>query len=266
MTLLALDIGNSRLKWTLYDSTAMNATVLGHGAEFLDHVDTLAEGVWARLTRPDLVIGCNVAGDPVRRRVSAQLELWDAPVHWVHASASEAGVVNGYDHPIRLGADRWVALIGASAHLRAKALSGPAVVVMVGTAVTVDALSAEGRFLGGFILPGHGMMQRSLESGTAGLRVPTGHVMAFPTNTSDALTSGGTFAIAGAVERMMQQVELVCLTPPICLMAGGAAWKIAPYMNRPVEPVDHLIFTGLLEVAQHRFGSPEVTPLKAPHP
>lgn len=254
MTLLALDIGNTRLKWTLYEGSAASATVLGHGAEFLDHIDALAEGVWANLPRPDVVIGCNVAGDPVRRRVMTQLELWDAPVHWVHASASEAGVVNGYDHPIRLGADRWVALIGARSYLQAKGAEGPAVVVMIGTAVTVDALSSEGRFLGGFILPGHGMMQRALEAGTAGLRVPTGNVVPFPTNTSDALTSGGTYAIAGAVERMMQQVEQACHSPPYCLMAGGAAWKMAPYMSCPVESVDQLIFTGLLEVARHRLG------------
>ena len=70
--------------------------------------------------------------------------------------------------------------------------------VMVGTAVTVDAVDGEGKFLGGLILPGHGIMLRALESGTAGLHVPTGEVRSFPTNTSDALTSGGTFAIAGA--------------------------------------------------------------------
>jgi pantothenate kinase type III len=38
------------------------------------------------------------------------------------------------------------------------------VVVMVGTAVTVEAVDAEGKFLGGFILPGHGIMLRALES------------------------------------------------------------------------------------------------------
>ena len=62
-------------------------------------------------------------------------------------------------------------------------------------------------FLGGFILPGHGIMLRALESGTAGLHVPTGDVREFPTNTSDALTSGGTYAIAGAIERMVQHVR-----------------------------------------------------------
>ena len=96
-------------------------------------------------------------------------------------------------------------------------------------------------------------MLRALESGTAGLHVPTGEVCEFPTNTSDALTSGGTYAIAGAVERMMQHVRRHCGAEPMCVMTGGAGWKMAPSMQGPVELVDNLIFDGLLEIAGRRF-------------
>jgi hypothetical protein len=58
-------------------------------------------------------------------------------------------VTNGYDHPGRLGADRWVALIGARQHVLSRGAARPVLVVMVGTAVTIDALDTEGRFLGG---------------------------------------------------------------------------------------------------------------------
>jgi len=125
----------------------------------------------------------------------------------------------------------------------------------VGTAVTVEAIDAHGKFLGGQILPGHGIMLRALESGTAGLHVPTGEVKKFPTNTSDALTSGGTYAIAGAVERMVQHVRAHCGAEPKCIMTGGAAWKMAPSMSVPFELVDSLIFDGLLEMAQGRFSA-----------
>ena len=135
----------------------------------------------------------------------------------------------------------------------ARGLQRPLVVVMVGTAVTVEAIDAQGRFLGGLILPGHGIMLRALESGTAGLHVPTGEVRPFPTNTSDALTSGGTYAIAGAVERMVQHVLDHCGSAPVCMMTGGAGWKMAPSMVRPFELVDNLIFDGLLEIASRRF-------------
>jgi type III pantothenate kinase len=254
MSLLALDIGNTRLKWALYDSPCSDAMLLDHGAEFLENIDKLADGPWACIQAPTQVLGCAVASDVIRRRVEEQMEVWDVAPQWVVASEAEAGLRNGYDHPARLGADRWVAMIGAYQHMLAQGQPQPLVVVMVGTAVTVEAVDASGKFLGGLILPGHGIMLRALESGTAGLHVPTGEVTPFPTNTSDALTSGGTYAIAGAVERMVQHVRAQCGTPPICIMTGGAAWKMEPSMTRPFELVDNLIFDGLLYIAQRRFG------------
>jgi len=255
MTLLALDIGNTRLKWAHYASALPGAPLLAHGAEFLENIDKLGDEVWASLPPPAHILGCVVAGDAIRRRVEEQLELWDVVPQWVVASEHEAGLTNGYDYPSRLGADRWVAMIGAYHRMLSHYRPRPMVVVMVGTAVTVEAIAQDGRFLGGFILPGHGIMLRALESGTAGLRVPTGEVAAFPTNTSDALTSGGTYAIAGAVECMVQHVRQRCGEEPLCIMTGGAGWKMAPSMTRPFELVDNLIFDGLLVIAQQRFGS-----------
>jgi type III pantothenate kinase len=257
MTFLALDVGNTRLKWAHYDAPQPGAKLLGHGAVFLENIDRLADEDWRDLTEPNHMLGCIVAGEAIRRRVEEQLELWDFIPHWAVSSPAEAGLVNGYDHPTRLGADRWVAMIGARARMvqqtQAAGLAPkPIIVVMVGTAVTVEAIDADGKFLGGIILPGHGIMLRALESGTAGLRVPTGDVCEFPTNTSDALTSGGTFAIAGAVERMVQHLRQHSGTEPACYMTGGAGWKMAPSMSVQFELVDTLIFDGLLEIAQRR--------------
>ena len=254
MTFLALDVGNTRLKWGLYDSPAPGAALVGSGAVFLENIDRLADEDWRELPEPTHMLGCIVAGEAIRRRVEEQMELWDITPHWAVSSAAEAGMTNGYDHPTRLGADRWVAMIGAHARMLHAHGSAPKpmVVVMVGTAVTVEAIDASGKFLGGLILPGHGIMLRALESGTAGLRVPTGEVCEFPTNTSDALTSGGTFAIAGAVERMVQHVRQHCGAEPACYMTGGAGWKMAPSMSVQFELVDSLIFDGLLEIAKQR--------------
>jgi type III pantothenate kinase len=253
MTFMAIDVGNTRLKWALYEAPLPDARLIASGAEFLENIDKLAEGDWASLAEPSRMLGCIVAGDAVKRRVQEQMELWDVPAQWVISSAAEAGLVNGYDHPTRLGSDRWVAMIGARHRMLAQGAARPMVVVMVGTAVTVEAVDTSGKFLGGLILPGHCIMLRALESGTAGLHVPTGDVREFPTNTSDALTSGGTYAIAGAVERMVQHVRAHCGAEPACYMTGGAGWKMAPSMSVSFELVDSLIFDGLLEIAMRRF-------------
>jgi type III pantothenate kinase len=253
MTFLALDIGNTRLKWAQYASPRPDAPLLAQGAEFLENIEKLSNGAWHGLAAPAHILGCAVAADAVKRRLEEQMELWDVSPQWVVASDAEAGLRNGYDYPTRLGADRWVAMIGAYHRMLMQGTARPMVVVMVGTAVTVEALDATGKFLGGLILPGHGIMLRALESGTAGLHVPTGEVREFPTNTSDALTSGGTYAIAGAVERMVQHVRTHCGAEPLCVMTGGAGWKMAPSMSVPFELVDNLIFDGLLQLAAVRF-------------
>jgi type III pantothenate kinase len=255
MTFLAIDIGNTRLKWALYERALPGQPWLQHGAVFLETIDELSETQWKDLPAPASMLGCGVAGDAVRRRVEEQLELWDVAPRWVVPDARSAGVINGYEHPYRLGADRWVALVGARARATAGGLARPALVVMVGTAVTVDALDTEGRFLGGLILPGFGLMLKALEMGTAGLRVPTGEVVEFPTNTSDALMSGGANAIAGAIERQYRLLRTRAGSEPLLLMAGGAAVKLAPTLQIAFEVVDTLLFEGLLLLQAERLAA-----------
>ncbi|MDR2154029.1 MAG: type III pantothenate kinase [Burkholderiaceae bacterium] len=252
MSFLALDVGNTRLKWTLYERPAPGAAVLAGGVEFLEQIDRLSDSAWAALPEPACMLGCIVSGQAVKHRVQEQMEMWSVEPRWVVASEAEAGLTNGYDFPARLGADRWVAMIGARHHMLRRGAACPIVLVMVGTAVTVEAIDTQGHFLGGLILPGHGIMLRALESGTAGLHVPTGEVRDFPVNTSDGLTSGGTFAIAGACERMYQHLKAHTGAEPLCLMTGGAGWKMLPSMSRAYELVDNLIFDGLLVIAAER--------------
>ena len=65
MTFLAIDVGNTRLKWALYDHPSPKGQLLAHGAEFLENIDRLSEGAWAQLPKPDWMLGCVVAGDAI---------------------------------------------------------------------------------------------------------------------------------------------------------------------------------------------------------
>jgi type III pantothenate kinase len=88
--------------------------------------------------------------------------------------------------------------------------------------------------------------------GTARLKVPTGETMEFPTNTSDALMSGGVFAIAGAVERQHKRLAARAGSTPRVLIAGGAAVKLAPALDVEFEIVDTLLFEGLVAMEAAR--------------
>ena len=85
------------------------------------------------------------------------------------SSAAEAGLVNGYDHPTRLGAGSLGSRSGARHRLLARAVRRPMVVVMVGTAVTIEAVDAQAGFWAGSSCPATASCSAHSESGTAGL-------------------------------------------------------------------------------------------------
>ena len=176
--MLCLDAGNSRLKFGLCDGGRwiVRAT--------LDYA--AMDGLKAQLPHsPTRLIACNVAGQLVATRIEDLAHSLDLQVEWFHSGLAACGVTNGYATPTQLGADRWAALIGARGFH-----TGNAVVVMSGTATTIDVLDSDGTFRGGVILPGLSLMRRALAQGTAGLPLASGDYHVHPRNTDDAIASG----------------------------------------------------------------------------
>ena len=239
MRILAIDAGNTRIKWGLHD---------GEGWLVQDWIATARAGAmgsrWARLARAETAIACNVAGEAARRALVAAARRLGLPLRLVASRQRQCGVVSSYDRPAQLGADRWAALIGAW-HL----FRGACVVVNVGTTMTVDALTGEGVFLGGLIVPGPDLMRTSLARNTAGLRPRSGDYVFFPGGTEDAIASGTINALAGAIERMQRFMREAGLATPLVVVSGGAAEPVAAALTVPVEVVDNLVLEGLLRIA-----------------
>jgi type III pantothenate kinase len=239
MRTLLIDAGNTRIKWGLHD---------GEGWLAQDWIATARAASigtrWAKLPRPDCAVACNVAGEGVRRALVAGARRAALPLRFVASRSRQCGVASSYDRPAQLGADRWAALIGAW-----RLFHGPCVVVNVGTTMTVDALTGEGVFLGGMIVPGPDLMRASLARNTAGLRPRAGEFAFFPGGTEDAIASGAINALAGAIERMQRFMREAGLATPLVVVSGGAAGLVAPALNVPVEVVDNLVLEGLLCIA-----------------
>ena len=123
--------------------------------------------------------------------------------------------------------------------------SAPCVVVMAGTATTIDTLDGGGRFLGGFILPGLDLMHRSLARDTAALPLATGNYFVWPRCTDDAITSGCIEAQVGAIERAVARLG----NGTTCLLSGGAAMVIGEHLGIQHRRVDNLVLEGLLQLA-----------------
>jgi type III pantothenate kinase len=237
--ILAIDAGNTRLKWALHDGTRFTAD----GSLLLAALDGLA-GSWEKLRAPARVVVSNVAGAQVRNILDPIFLRWNVRPVWVEGQREQCGVRSLYQNPGQLGADRWAALIGAR-HL----CKGACLVVNAGTAMTVDALAADGVFLGGTIVPGFDLMHTSLESNTARLSAERGKYAAFPQNSADAITTGAINALCGAVERMRKRMVEHGGGEPEVLIGGGSGPLIAGHMNLPVRQVERLVLEGLVQIA-----------------
>lgn len=234
---VAIDAGNTRIKWGLHD-----------GSVWLDRgVFATADAAWLSDAADEWPAGariviCNVAGSAVSETITTQLGNRFADIVWLHASAEACGVRNAYERPEQLGADRWAALIGARGHVSAACL-----VVCAGTASTVDLLDADGVFRGGLILPGFDLMRTALAGNTAQLPFAEGVFRAAPRNTMDAIVSGCLQAQVGAVERMF--AAIAAQPAAVCLLTGGAAARLAPHLSIPLQLTENLILDGLVRVA-----------------
>ena len=246
---LLIDVGNTFLKWGLFRAgpdggARANRVESGHALH--DEIMALP-AQFAKLPTPAKIVISNVAGTRIRSSTIRVLEVWpDAPTpFWLVPQATQCGVTNSYRNPAQLGSDRWAALIGAR-HLLGER---PAMVVVCGTATTIDFLTGEGVFKGGVIMPGVGLMLRSLHEGTAALPDQGGEFFSYPTQTVDAIASGCQHAQAGAIERLFANEQRV-QPDVVCILSGGAAGAVAPRLSMPFQLHDNLVIEGLYRVSQ----------------
>ena len=251
---LLIDVGNTFVKWSLHRRVRAAAaeaadTMMAGGRVMIDEVHELGDE-FRHHPAPALAVVSNVAGTRVRNPLLRALEVWTSykdaggPMHWITSREEQCGVTNGYRNPAQLGTDRWAALIGA----RALNPEAPVLVVVCGTATTIDLLSPEGVFLGGNILPGMGLMLRSLHTNTAALPDADGEYLNHPTQTVDAITSGCQHAQAGTIERLFRRhrAEYGDLT---CVISGGAGKTVAPRLSIPYRYHENLVLEGLHRIS-----------------
>lgn len=229
--ILCIDSGNTRIKWGLHDGARWVAV----GAAGHEEADRL-EREWAMLPTPAAVAAANVAGAHAEGRIAAGAARWGRPVRWLQAGREACGVRNLYDDPAQLGVDRWAAVVAARA-----LAPGPCLVVIAGTATTLNLLAADGAFRGGIIIPGVALMKRALAANTARLPFAEGCYREEPRNTADAIETGCLEAGAGAIERMLRR-----LGPGAeCIVSGGFAGSLLALLGPSARHVEHLVLDGV---------------------
>ncbi|MBT9589426.1 MAG: type III pantothenate kinase [Thiobacillus sp.] len=234
---LLLDAGNTRLKWAVVEDGQWQAQGSAHYSDL--------SALTRVLEREAVCYAASVVRAQHEAEITALLAPWAISPIWLSAEARFADVVNTYMNPQQLGVDRWMGLIAARQRSQTATL-----VVSAGTAMTVDALSPEAQFLGGLIVPGFFMMQRALQQGTANVVEVSGTWQTFPRATADAVHSGVIAALCGAMQRQYAHLTKTAGMQPHCILTGGDAACLLPYLDMPVDHVPALVLEGMERVTR----------------
>lgn len=270
--MVAVDVGNSRIKLAWFDSIrgsgwpepTRTLTLTGRRPE----LDRLGE--WLSQGKGKESAGSEPASSPppawwigsVNRPAATRL------LNWLRDLAPFPGVVLltsgdlplsvGLQRPDMVGIDRLLDAVAAN-HLRAP--DRPAVVVDIGSAVTVDLVSADGVFLGGAIAPGLAMAARAMHEFTdllpqldmADLAEPPA---ALGQATVPAMRSGLFWGTVGTIRELAARLAEQAGGEPDVFLTGGAGPAVARLLGGHVRHIPNLTLGGIALAARGSFSEP----------
>lgn len=223
---VVVDVGNTRIKWGLCSHDAVVAACT------LSPDDPGAwqkqQEQWALAESVHWVLA------------SVHPQRCEHLAEWIRSCGGTARILDkasvlplrvALEHPDRVGMDRLLDAVAAN-HRRPPGTS--AVVVDVGSAVTVDRVDQTGAFVGGAILPGFRLMAQALHDHTALLPLidrPTGAPAAVGTSTDQAIASGTFWAVVGGVQRLIREMSMGEELPPTVFLTGGDAPLLPPVLD-----------------------------------
>jgi len=242
--ILAIDSGNSFVKWGFFN----HYRCLKQGKVPYDKVQNLKND-FKELQAPDSIIISHVARTVTKNLICEKISIWPVIPQWIRSCAFQCGVSNSYSDTAQLGSDRWASLIAAWEMQQQACL-----VINVGTAVTIDALSETGVFLGGVILPGFQLMLNSLQQSTQLFNADMSIYEDFPVSTNSAIQSGIIHSVIGAIERMYNLLSIqINHSVETIIMSGGGASLLFPFIKIPTKVIDNLVLKGLVLIAEDSF-------------
>jgi type III pantothenate kinase len=251
MSILLVDIGNTRVKWATLARGRVGrmkaAAYKGWDGE------RIARHVSAGSKSSERIVVVSVAGARVDRAFAAEIRRrFGIAPEFFRSERRAGGVTTMYSEPWRLGADRLAGAIGAFHLSRHR----PVCVVSVGTTMTLDFVDADGRHRGGAIAPAPALMVDSLLWGTHGIRRRArggrGSRGLFARSTRSAIAEGARYAVAAIADRAVLEARAIAGRTPLLLLTGGAAPDVARLIRTRHTYVPDLVLQGLAVIASAR--------------
>jgi type III pantothenate kinase len=232
---LQLDVGNSSAKWRLM----AGAEVLVRGVYRHEDEDSRTR-LLACSDAVEQIWIASVASEQAEWELANMLEQrWQVQPWFARSEARTGTLVNSYQQPLRMGVDRWLAMLGAWHRHSARFC-----VVDSGSALTIDLVDGGGRHEGGYIIPGAALMERALLLDTDRVRFAEEAVydLAPGTSTAEAVRHGIALAQAAAVRLAREQAGE---PRPGLFLCGGGAETLQRLLGGAGEWVPDLVFEGL---------------------
>lgn len=209
MSTWLFDLGNTRLKCARLQADGGLGETMA-----IPHGD--GEGWLDALPSGSVACIASVAADARRAALFDALCARFVRLHRVRTERVLGPLRIAYATPAHLGVDRFLAMLGQCGE-------GAALVVGVGTALTIDLLDADGRHRGGRIAPSPRAMRDALHARAAQLPAEGGIYAEFADDTDHALASGCEGAALALIERSLHAAQAALGgAPALCLHGGGA--------------------------------------------
>ncbi|HYM44513.1 MAG TPA: type III pantothenate kinase [Steroidobacteraceae bacterium] len=248
MTVLIVDVGNTRIKWARLEGGRLTRGRAAVHAKWgaADYARLFGPG-----RSPGRAVVASVAGARVNGALATAARRAGAAVHFLSTPRRAAGVTVGYVEPWRLGVDRFAAAVGA--HELFPSL--PVCVVGVGTAMTVDLVGADGRHHGGVIVPAPDLMVATLLGQTHGIRRRArggapGAAGLFARSTRAAIERGARYAAAALIDRAVEEASVLVAREPLVVLTGGGAPSVRALLRSSAVGVPDLVLRGLAALAR----------------
>ena len=242
---LLIDIGNTKTKWMLRD----NKSIYKYDSFLTEDIDQNHFEFDVAIKK---ILISNVAGFEKEAILKIKLKKFSCSVEFIKPQKKYKYLLNGYKEPTTLGADRWLSALSVSHHIKKSA-----VIVSVGTAVTIDYVSFDEKksqhtFEGGVILPGLHLTKNALANNTADLKNGEGAFQMPSINTGNAIQSGFILSVLGNIKYFFELASSKSKDIKI-ILSGGDAELIHQHMDEDLKKYvsikKDLVLEGLFVIA-----------------
>ena len=254
MSILLIDIGNSRLKWAISPNTGdLHADFIDQGVSINDSPNQLAQFDQLSKNKTIEKIICSSVISEERTLVlqkNLKAIMPQAPWFQINGTSAIKNLGSAYDQPLQLGTDRRAMALGAHQMFPGKNI----LVISAGTATTIDLITPT-HHMGGWIFPGMELMTKSLNLNTAQLpKISTDQEsssLGIGTNTNDGIYQGILASHLGAISIAQEYAKNQKIKLDLMVVTGGNAKIMSDLLKNfsssaLIHHEEHMVLKGLL--------------------